>query len=110
MSDLIAVWGSAWNSAHVHLPSSNPLRRSPKVHSSSLICGVGPADRTGKSVVTYCPGGTRPAGPSWRLRWKPREMGLTSAGYALTGRSCGGEQVHVQRDDHGRDEAGSQHR
>jgi hypothetical protein len=27
---------------------------------------VGPADSTGKSDVTYCPGGTRPAGSaSW---------------------------------------------
>jgi hypothetical protein len=30
-----------------------------KLHSSTGVCGVGPADRTGKSFVTYCPGGTR---------------------------------------------------
>ena len=29
------------------------------VHSSSGVCGVGPAERTGKSSVRYWPGGTR---------------------------------------------------
>ena len=42
---------------------------------------VGPADKTGKSVVTYWPGGTRPAvcAGSCRLRWNPRETGLMPA-------------------------------
>ena len=43
--------------------------------------GGGPADRTGKSLVTYCPGGTRSAGAASRLRRKPRETGLMAAGY-----------------------------
>jgi hypothetical protein len=35
-------------------------RRSYRIAALRLvICGVGPAERTGKSVVTYCPGGTR---------------------------------------------------
>jgi len=43
-------------------PSSaprRPPRGSEKLHVSSGACGVGPAESTGKSSVTYCPGGTR---------------------------------------------------
>src|ERR1700685_3028866 len=52
-----------------------------KVHWPRAVCGVGPADRTGKSLVTYWPGGTRPAfsAGSSRLRWNPRETGLMTA-------------------------------
>src|SRR5215813_4629144 len=50
-----------------------------KVQSSSLVCDVGPADRTGKSVVTYCPGGKRFFGACCcRLDLKPREIGGSS--------------------------------
>src|SRR5690349_10718106 len=73
--------GRARNSSQVQLFVSRP----PVMENDqpdSGVCGVGPADRTGKSRVTYCPGGTRPAGASSRLRWKPREIGLTTAGYA----------------------------
>src|SRR5260370_38679971 len=46
-----------------------------KVQFSSLVCGVGPAERTGKSVVTYCPGGKRFFGACCcRLDLKPREI------------------------------------
>src|SRR5262249_52990680 len=46
-----------------------------KVQFSTLICGVGPAERIGNSVVTYCPGGTRSLSVccSCRLDRKPRE-------------------------------------
>src|SRR6266436_2992864 len=37
------------------------------------ICGVGPADKTGKSVVRYCPGGSFTSA-ALRLPEKPREI------------------------------------
>src|SRR5215469_13128488 len=42
-------------------------------HFSSGVCGVGPAERTGKSVVRYCPGGSFTSA-TVRLPEKPREM------------------------------------
>src|SRR5215471_16130090 len=41
-------------------------------HFSSGMCGVGPAERTGKSVVRYCPGGSFTSA-TVRLPKKPRE-------------------------------------
>src|SRR6516162_289419 len=45
-------------------------------HWSSGMCGVGPADKTGKSVVRYCPGGSFTLSAVLRPE-KPREMMLT---------------------------------
>src|SRR5260221_14453255 len=47
------------------------------VHFSSGVCGVGPADSTGKSLVTYWPGGPRPSAPAGGRRrpWNPPESG-----------------------------------
>src|SRR4029077_12561266 len=46
-----------------------------KVHSDSDTRGVGPAERTGKSLTTYCPGGTRElVAVSLFLPRNPREM------------------------------------
>src|SRR5262245_16918943 len=42
-------------------------------HWSSGMCGVGPADKTGKSVVRYCPGGSF-ASAALRRPEKPREI------------------------------------
>src|ERR1700757_4666903 len=42
-------------------------------HWSSGTCGVGPADKTGKSVVRYCPGGSFTS-PALRRPEKPREI------------------------------------
>src|SRR5213080_5048685 len=42
-------------------------------HWSSGTCGVGPADKTGKSVVRYCPGGSF-ASVALRRPEKPREI------------------------------------
>src|SRR5580700_6050881 len=83
MSTVIFSAGSAWNSVQVQLTGDWPPSTE-NVHLASGVCCVGPADRTGKSCVTYWPGGTRPAGSasSWR-RWKPREIGLIAADYAL---------------------------
>jgi hypothetical protein len=61
MSTVTVSLGSAWNSCHVHEAGELP----PSIVNVQLpsgVCGVGPADRTGKSCVTYWPGGTRPAG------------------------------------------------
>src|SRR6516225_724026 len=80
MSVVSVSVGSARNSSHVQLTGSRPPSIE-NVHLDSGVCGVGPADRTGKSLVTYCPGGTRSAGAASRLRRKPRETGLIAAGY-----------------------------
>src|SRR5947208_14164196 len=40
-------------------------------HWSSRMCGVGPADKTGKSVVRYCPGRSFTSA-ALRRRIKPR--------------------------------------
>jgi hypothetical protein len=42
-------------------------------HLSSGTCGVGPADKTGKSVVRYCPGGSFTSA-ALRRPEKPREI------------------------------------
>ena len=65
MSLVTSSLGSAWSSSHVQLIGSAAPRIS-NVHSSSGVCGVGPAESTGKSSVRYCPGGTRSGGPDWR--------------------------------------------
>src|ERR1700722_3340447 len=77
MSTVTSSLGRSRNSAQLHV-RCRPGRPMEKLHPSRGVCGVGPADRTGKSLVTYWPGGTRPAfsAESWRLRWNPRETGL----------------------------------
>jgi hypothetical protein len=51
--------GNAWNSAHDHETGWSTAPPIVKSHAPSYVYGVGPADNTGKSRVTYCPGGTR---------------------------------------------------
>ena len=62
--------GSARNSSHVQLFGSSPPPSTVNAHSASGVCGVGPAESTGKSSVRYCPGGTR----SGALRVPVREI------------------------------------
>ena len=65
----------AENSFHVQRLGSSISPSIVKVHWSRFTRGVGPADRTGKSVTTYCPGGTRELDAvSRRLPLNPREM------------------------------------
>src|ERR1700689_1168007 len=80
MSTVTSSLGSARKSVQLHV-FCRPGRPIEKLQPSRGVCGVGPADRTGKSMVTYWPGGTRPASSaeSWRLRWNPRETGLMIA-------------------------------
>src|ERR1043166_7207595 len=52
---------------------------------STDTCGVGPADKTGKSVVRYCPGGSFTSA-ALRRPEKPREM-ISIGSYPYRG-SC----------------------
>ena len=68
MSTVNVSAGSARSSSHVHERGSSTAPRMVNVHRSSEVWGVGPADRTGKSCVTYWPGGTRDGSTSvWRV-------------------------------------------
>lgn len=69
MSTVILVCGSAWNASQLHFPARDPPSCRARVHFSSGVRGVGPALRTGKSSVTYWPGGTR--FPSALARGRP---------------------------------------
>src|SRR5262249_345880 len=80
MSFVTLSRGSCWNSSHVQVTGSAPPVIE-NVHSSSGVCGVGPAESTGKSSVRYWPGGTRSGGPSWRRPRNPREM-IPTAGFS----------------------------
>ena len=53
MSTVTSWAGSAWNSSHVQDLSVSPACRIENVHSGKGVCGVGPADSTGKPWATY---------------------------------------------------------
>src|SRR5258708_972396 len=78
MSAVTVSAGSARISAQLQDLLGPPSWVIENVHLSSEVCGVGPADSTGKSLVTYWPGGTRPSAPAGvrRRPWNPREIGL----------------------------------
>src|SRR5918995_4297049 len=59
MSTVTATRGNAWKSFQVHRTARPHAPRIVKSHASSETRGVGPAERTGKSRVSYCPGGNR---------------------------------------------------
>src|SRR5690242_13043088 len=76
MSRVMVSCGSAANSSQLHVTLGAPRVPSVKLHFARGVCGVGPADSTGKSRVSYCPGGSRAAAPaSGRRPRKPREIG-----------------------------------
>src|SRR5690348_14813594 len=76
--------GSAMNSFQVQRFGSSISPSMEKVHWSTLTRGVGPAERTGQSVTTYCPGGTRELeAVSRRLPRNPREMNPISQPLSL---------------------------
>src|SRR3954463_5610558 len=80
MSTVNVSCGSARNSSHVHETASSTAPSIVKLHSSSAVRGGGPAERTGKSLTVYWPGGTRDGSTSRRRRPpKPREMGAMGA-------------------------------
>src|SRR5438128_1165216 len=81
---LVIVWvGSLRNSSQVQFFSLSTSPVIENVQSVSGVRGVGPAERTGKSLTRYWPGGRRPACP-WSLGRprKAREMKVTLEAYA----------------------------
>src|SRR5216683_377213 len=75
MSTVTVSLGNARSSSHDQDTGSSTAPRIVKLHDSRGRCGVGPAESTGKSSVTYCPGGTRAGSTDARLLpVKPREM------------------------------------
>src|SRR5438093_5945450 len=74
MSLVTVSVGRAWNSFQVQRLGSSISPSMENVHRSTSTRGVGPAERTGKSVTKYCPGGTRGLDAvSRRLPRNPRE-------------------------------------
>src|ERR1700730_3370 len=75
MSTVGVSWGRASNSCQVQRFGSFTCPSIEKSHRSRAVCGVGPAESTGKPRSRYCPGGSRPATSlCWRRRRKAREM------------------------------------
>src|SRR5260370_27370707 len=75
MSTVGVSWGRASSSCQVERFGSFPIPPIEKSHRSRGVCGVGPAESTGKPRSRYCPGGSRPATSSgWRRPWKAREI------------------------------------
>src|SRR5258708_26512296 len=105
MSRVIVSVGSLRNSSHVQFLSLSTSPVIENVQSVSGVRGVGPAERTGKSLTRYCPGGRRSACPWSRGRpWNAREMkviienisvSLKVGATAATSRLQEGEQVGV---------------
>src|SRR5258706_10327144 len=91
MSRVISSLGRARNSSQFHRRGSSKSPTIEKSHSSSDVCGVGPAERTGKSRVTYWPGGTRPVfAYSLRRPRNPRETIDIRRPSSRGDRVCGG--------------------
>src|SRR5260370_1125130 len=75
MSTVGVSWGKASSSCQVQRFGSFTFPPIEKSHRSRGVCGVGPAESTGKPRSRYCPGGSRPAtSPGWRRPWKAREI------------------------------------
>src|SRR2546422_2815448 len=75
MSVVTDSCGSASNSSHVQRATGPSIPRSTKSQVTSAVRGVGPAESTGKSRVSYWPGGSRAAvAPGCRRPRNPREM------------------------------------
>src|SRR3954447_23145152 len=80
MSHVSVVCGNALNSVHVHCRTGLGPCLSVNTQSSVRTCGVGPADSTGKSVTSDCPGGRRALVSGDRERpLKPR-VGMLNLG------------------------------
>src|ERR1700687_4175534 len=75
MSFVTSSAGSLRHSSQVHFWRSSISPPTTNVPPESETRGVGPAERTGKSFTTYCPGGSRELlAVSLRLPRNPREM------------------------------------
>src|ERR687891_1821314 len=93
----VTQWMSVWNdslgrernSSHVHDIGASTSPTMAKVHSSSGVYGVGPADKTGKSSTRYCPGGSRDGSASpLRFPRNPRETAPTDASLPMRRIDC----------------------
>src|SRR6266852_6432209 len=74
MSTVGVSCGRASSSSQVQRFGSFTFPPIEKSHRSRGVCGVGPAESTGKPRSRYCPGGSRPAtSPCWRRPRNPRE-------------------------------------
>src|SRR5438094_4771048 len=73
MSTVIVSAGNLRNAFQSHLRRTSVPSLIVNSHWSSGMRGVGPADKTGKSVVRYCPGGSF-ASDALRRPEKPREI------------------------------------
>src|SRR5439155_9528384 len=69
---------SAWNAAQSQLMGSRTRPSIENDQRSSGMRGVGPAERTGKSLVRYWPGGTRPAAPVSGVDRRPTKPRVTN--------------------------------
>src|SRR2546428_8167743 len=75
MSTVGLSWGRASISSQVQRFGSFTFPTIEKSHRSRGVCGVGPAESTGKPRSRYWPGGSRPATSlCWRRPRNPREM------------------------------------
>src|SRR4051794_33280120 len=73
-------------SSQVQETGSSPRPSIVSVQPAVLVRGVGPAESTGKSGTTDCPGGTRPSSEGLRGRpLKPREIGDIGRAYPAGG-------------------------
>src|ERR1700687_4681014 len=72
----VKVWlGSLRNASQPHVTGDFTRPSIVNDHRSSGVCGVGPAERTGKSVTRYWPGGRRSSTSAGRRRPRnPREI------------------------------------
>src|SRR6266702_6743138 len=75
MSTVGVSCGRASSSCQVHRFASFTFPSIEKSHRSRGVCGVGPAERTGKPRSRYCPGGILVLRSLfWRRPRNPREM------------------------------------
>src|SRR5688572_31785398 len=91
--------GSFRNSSQVHFESPADPPSIEKSHRSSDARGVGPADNTGKSLVSYWPGGIRSLSAravSLARPLKPREMNLSAISTSLN-RNPGAVSARLDR-------------
>src|SRR5438132_9350615 len=67
--------GSFRNTYQLHETGDLTMPSIRNDHWSSGVCGVGPAESTGKSVTRYCPGGRRSSTSAGRRRPRnPRDI------------------------------------
>src|ERR1700722_8353681 len=74
MSTVTSSVGSAMNCSQVQDTGVSTAPRIVKLQSLNAVCGVGPAESTGKSRTRCWPGGILDGSVAGRFPWNPREM------------------------------------